>query len=156
MQAVGSQPVMSVTFHGVRGSTPCHGDEVARYGGNTSCVSVHVPGHDPVLFDMGTGMRYFGMRQPVDAPFDEADFITRCLALGKQYQLQRQIRSAESVSRVLFQTALSLARNRGLIDPAQKDLAARRAVFAEEIRGAIRRVDAIDALDAGRRAGLLL
>jgi glycerol-3-phosphate O-acyltransferase len=95
-------------------------------------------------------------RQPVDAPFDEADFLTRCLALGKQYQLQRQIRSAESVSRALFQTALSLARNRGLIDPAKKDLAARRAVFAEEIRGAIRRVDAIDALDAGRRAGLLI
>lgn len=95
-------------------------------------------------------------RLPVDAPFDEADFLTRCLALGKQYQLQRQIRSAESVSRALFQTALSLARNRGLIDPSKKDLAARRAVFAEEIRGAIRRVDAIDALDAGRRAGLLL
>ena len=95
-------------------------------------------------------------RQPVDAPFDEGDFLNRCLALGKQYQLQRQIRSAESVSRVLFQTALSLARNRGLIDPSKADLAARRAVFAEEIRGAIRRVDAIDALDAGRRAGLLL
>jgi len=95
-------------------------------------------------------------RQSVAAPFDEADFLARCLALGKQYQLQRQIRSAESVSRVLFQTALSLARNRGLVDPAGNDLAARRAVFAEEIRGAIRRVDAIDALDAGRRAGLIV
>lgn len=95
-------------------------------------------------------------RQPVDAPFDESDFLSRCLALGKQYQLQRQIRSAESVSRVLFQTALNLARNRGLVDPGGPDLAARRAVFAEEIRGAIRRVDAIDALDAGRRAGLLV
>lgn len=95
-------------------------------------------------------------RQPLEAPFDEGDFLARCLALGKQYQLQRQIRSAESVSRVLFQTALSLARNRGLVDPAGKDLAARRALFAEEIRGAIRRVDAIDALDAGRRAGLLV
>ena len=31
---------MLVRFHGVRGSTPCHGDEIARYGGNTSCVSV--------------------------------------------------------------------------------------------------------------------
>ena len=31
---------MLVRFHGVRGSTPCHGDDIARYGGNTSCVSV--------------------------------------------------------------------------------------------------------------------
>jgi glycerol-3-phosphate O-acyltransferase len=84
----------------------------------------------------------------------EEEFLKGCLALGKQYQLQRRIRSAESVSRVLFQTALSLARNRGLVDPEGKDLAGRRAVFAEEIRAAIRRIDAIDAIDAGRRAGL--
>jgi len=45
----------------VRGSTPCHGREIARYGGNTSCVSVTVPGHDPVLCDLGTGLRYFGL-----------------------------------------------------------------------------------------------
>ncbi|HEY8518408.1 MAG TPA: glycerol-3-phosphate 1-O-acyltransferase [Candidatus Binatia bacterium] len=88
-----------------------------------------------------------------DAPFDEDEFLKDCLALGKQYQLQRRIRSAESVSRVLFQTALSLARNRDLVDSSGPDLAGRRAVFAEEIRGAIRRVDAIDAMDAARRAG---
>jgi len=58
-----------VTFHGVRGSTPCHGDTIARHGGNTSCVSVDVPGHDPVLFDMGTGLRYFGLGYPADRPF---------------------------------------------------------------------------------------
>ena len=32
---------MQVTFFGVRGSTPCHGDNIARYGGNTSCVALH-------------------------------------------------------------------------------------------------------------------
>jgi len=58
-----------VTFHGVRGSTPCHGDEIIRYGGNTSCVSVDVPGHDPFLFDLGTGLRYFGASRPTDEPF---------------------------------------------------------------------------------------
>ena len=46
---------MELTFHGVRGSTPCHGHEIARYGGNTSCVSLAIPGHDPILFDLGTG-----------------------------------------------------------------------------------------------------
>jgi phosphoribosyl 1,2-cyclic phosphodiesterase len=58
-----------VTFHGVRGSTPCDGDDVARYGGNTSCVSVAVPGHDPVLFDLGTGARYFGLDRASGEPF---------------------------------------------------------------------------------------
>jgi ribonuclease BN (tRNA processing enzyme) len=28
-----------------------------------------VPGHDPILFDLGTGLRYFGMTRPVDEPF---------------------------------------------------------------------------------------
>ena len=60
---------MKVTFHGVRGSTPCHGEEIARYGGNTSCVSLDIPGHDPILFDLGTGLRYFGQELPVDEPF---------------------------------------------------------------------------------------
>ncbi len=60
---------MELTFHGVRGSTPCHGDEIARYGGNTSCVSLEIPGHDPILFDLGTGLRYFGLTQPPDQPF---------------------------------------------------------------------------------------
>jgi phosphoribosyl 1,2-cyclic phosphodiesterase len=58
-----------ITFHGVRGSTPCNGDEIARYGGNTSCVSVDVPGHDPVLFDLGTGLRYFGLGVDTTQPF---------------------------------------------------------------------------------------
>lgn len=60
---------MQVTFHGVRGSTPCHGDDVARYGGNTSCVSVRVPGNGPLFFDLGTGARYFGRSQPHDGTF---------------------------------------------------------------------------------------
>ena len=46
------------------GSTPCHGDDIARYGGNTSCVSVDAPGEDPLLFDLGTGLRYFGLGCP--------------------------------------------------------------------------------------------
>lgn len=55
---------MQVTFFGVRGSTPCHGEAVAKYGGNTSCVAVRVPGHGPLFFDLGTGARYLGADQP--------------------------------------------------------------------------------------------
>ena len=60
---------MRVTFHGVRGSTPCQSDDIRRYGGNTSCVSVDAPGQDPLLLDMGTGLRYFGKRVPTDTLF---------------------------------------------------------------------------------------
>lgn len=60
---------MQITFHGVRGSTPCHGREIVRYGGNTSCVSLSVPGHDPIVFDLGTGLRYFGLTRLLNEPF---------------------------------------------------------------------------------------
>lgn len=30
---------------------------------------MRIPGHDPILFDMGTGMRYFGAMQPKDGSF---------------------------------------------------------------------------------------
>lgn len=59
----------------MRGSTPCHGDDIARYGGNTSCVSVDVPDHDPIVFDIGTGARYFGL-QNVDGPFRGSLLVT--------------------------------------------------------------------------------
>ena len=60
---------MQVTFFGVRGSTPCNGDDIAKYGGNTSCVAVRVPGEPPLFFDLGTGARYFGRTQPHDGTF---------------------------------------------------------------------------------------
>jgi len=60
---------MDVTFYGVRGSTPCHGPDVARVGGNTSCVAVEVPGSEAILLDLGTGARYFGIDHDVDHVF---------------------------------------------------------------------------------------
>ena len=51
---------MRLTFHGVRGSTPCNGEEIRRYGGNTSCVEVSIPGDPPLMLDLGTGLRYAG------------------------------------------------------------------------------------------------
>ena len=53
----------------MRGSTPCHGPDIIRFGGNTSCVSVEAPDHDPILFDLGTGLRYFGAQYPEGEPF---------------------------------------------------------------------------------------
>lgn len=94
-------------------------------------------------------------RQPVDQPVDEAALLRDCLALGRQYSLQRHVKRAESVSKVLFQTALRLARNRDLLAPGEPDLAGRRAAFAHEIREAIRGVDAVEALVRARHAGLI-
>jgi glycerol-3-phosphate O-acyltransferase len=94
-------------------------------------------------------------REPAGGTLDEPAFLARCMALAEQYRLQHRIRSAESVSSVLFGTALKLARNRGLVDPHAADVGARRAAFAAELRAAIRRTEAIDVLAASRRAGLI-
>jgi glycerol-3-phosphate O-acyltransferase len=79
-----------------------------------------------------------------DETFDEDDFLTECLEVGKQWELQRRIASAESRSMELFKTALRLARHRELVDGFDyPDIAERRRQFAEEIATAIRRVNEI-------------
>jgi len=93
--------------------------------------------------------------QPATSPLDEKEFLRACQALGQQYVLQRRVVSPESVSQVLFATALRLARNRGLTTPDTPDLSGRRRAFADEIRQVTRRIEAIDALVAARHAGLL-
>ena len=52
--------MVTVTMHGVRGSSPVCGPDTARYGGNTSCVALESPGRRPVVLDLGTGLRSFG------------------------------------------------------------------------------------------------
>ena len=67
-----------------------------------------------------------------------------CLQVGKQWELQRRIASAESRSMELFKTALRLARHRELIDGVDDpDIAGRRRGFADEIATAVRRVNTI-------------
>ncbi|MSQ02344.1 MAG: MBL fold metallo-hydrolase [Myxococcales bacterium] len=51
---------MRVRFWGVRGSIPVPGADTARYGGNTSCVELQLPGEAPCIFDAGTGARVLG------------------------------------------------------------------------------------------------
>ncbi|MGO9153913.1 lysophospholipid acyltransferase [Mycobacterium sp.] len=76
--------------------------------------------------------------------FDEGTFLQECLQVGKQWELQRRIASAESRSMELFKTALRLARHRELIDRFDDpDIAERRREFADEIATAIRRVNTI-------------
>jgi glycerol-3-phosphate O-acyltransferase len=90
-----------------------------------------------------------------DEPIDHARCVDRCMRLGKQYLLQRRIHSAASVSQVLIQTALQLAENQDLLVAGAPELRERRREFAEEIRDVLRRIDAVDALAAARRARLI-
>ncbi|MCV6975993.1 lysophospholipid acyltransferase [Mycobacterium bourgelatii] len=79
-----------------------------------------------------------------DEELDENAFLTECLEVGKQWELQRRIASAESRSMELFKTALRLARHRELVDGADaEDIAKRRQEFADEIAAATRRVNVI-------------
>ncbi|NNE75083.1 MAG: MBL fold metallo-hydrolase [Acidimicrobiales bacterium] len=52
--------MVDITFYGVRGSTPCPCPGKQRYGGNTSCVVVSGDDGDPIVFDLGTGLRQWG------------------------------------------------------------------------------------------------
>ncbi len=54
--------MIDITFYGVRGSTPCACDGTKTYGGNTSCVLVRVGADEPIILDLGTGLRYLGHR----------------------------------------------------------------------------------------------
>ncbi len=51
---------MEVTFWGVRGSIPAPGPGTVRYGGNTSCASIHTPDGSLIVLDLGTGARNLG------------------------------------------------------------------------------------------------
>ena len=52
---------IKIKLWGVRGSTPCANPENMRYGGNTSCIQISIPGVDELLIaDCGTGFRNLG------------------------------------------------------------------------------------------------
>ncbi len=85
-----------------------------------------------------------------DGSADREEVTRRALGLGRQYVAQRRLRSSESVSVLLFQTALQLADNRGLLGPGEDlpgdELAVRRAGFLAELRDLLRRLDEIENL----------
>lgn len=45
-----------IKFLGVRGSVPCASRQFEKYGGNTSCVMMHV-GNSLIVFDSGSGIK---------------------------------------------------------------------------------------------------
>lgn len=67
---------MKVTFHGVRGSYPSLCPATARYGGNTSCVSITVEGEPPILLDLGSGLARYAAGLCPEAPFEGNALVT--------------------------------------------------------------------------------
>ncbi len=47
-----------------------------RYGGNTACVVLEHEGEAPIVFDLGTGLRNFGLGQPLDGSFRGAALVS--------------------------------------------------------------------------------
>jgi glycerol-3-phosphate O-acyltransferase len=76
---------------------------------------------------------------------DERKLLGDCAAVGRQYLLQKKNKSAESVSKHLFQTGVQLARNRKLFEMVD-DVAGRRKAFAASLADVMRRIDTIEAL----------
>jgi phosphoribosyl 1,2-cyclic phosphodiesterase len=67
---------MHITFYGVRGSTPSPTDANRRYGGNTATVVLERGGEDPIVLDLGTGLRVWGNQLPLDGSFRATALVT--------------------------------------------------------------------------------
>jgi len=51
---------VELTFYGTRGSCPCAGEQYTVYGGNTACVGLTFETGEPIILDLGTGLRALG------------------------------------------------------------------------------------------------
>jgi phosphoribosyl 1,2-cyclic phosphodiesterase len=65
-----------LTFYGVRGSTPSFCEPNRRYGGNTASVVLDESSEEPILFDLGTGLRSYGGSCPMDGTFAATALVT--------------------------------------------------------------------------------
>ena len=94
-----------------------------------------------------------------DSAVAEEDILDEALRVGQQWELERRIASAESVSLELYKTALRLARHRSLLGGEGGDtayegesLSARRAAFLVELQGVATQLDQIDRIEQARRS----
>jgi glycerol-3-phosphate O-acyltransferase len=84
----------------------------------------------------------------------EGPFLNECLGLGQQMLLRGRLHRADSVSRELYASALSLARNRRLLEAAApgsvegETVQAARTDFLAEVTYVLERLSRIDRLEA--------
>jgi glycerol-3-phosphate O-acyltransferase len=81
-----------------------------------------------------------------DAPADvgKKELTELALGVGRQYVAQGRIRSSESVSTLLFDTARQVVTDQDLIGPDTPDLAERRDAFRRELRDILRDFDYVE------------
>ena len=104
-----------------------------------------------VLAKMGSAVAYWAILPILDGyqivgdeleattgTFDEKKFLKACLARARMYRIEDRLISGESANQVLFQSALKLASNRGLLDNGDDTVPAGRSAFANEMRQARR------------------
>ena len=94
-----------------------------------------------------------------DSAVNEADVLEEALRVGQQWELERRIASAESVSLELYRTGLRLARHRGLLGGEGGDtaypgesLGARRAAFLVELQDVATQLDTIARITQASRS----
>jgi glycerol-3-phosphate O-acyltransferase len=80
---------------------------------------------------------------------DRKAFVASCLQLGARYRLEGRVGTDESISGVLFASALDLAANRGLLDSAERPL---RLAWAREIADTRARAERVAELAEARLA----
>ncbi len=67
------------------------------------------------------------------APADEAELVGSCLERGEAMLQRKEVSTEAALSKPLFETALRLARHRGLLDGDATTLAEQRRAFASEL-----------------------
>lgn len=68
--------MITITFHGVRGSFPSSSPETRRYGGSTAAVELHVDGEPPMFLDLGSGLPQIDVADGDGAPFRAVALVT--------------------------------------------------------------------------------
>lgn len=76
-------------------------------------------------------------------PIDRNDFLDECIGVARQWWLQRDLHSPESISKNLFSGAYQLAENRDLTGTGDEELTRRRQAFAAELTEVVRLVQVV-------------
>jgi glycerol-3-phosphate O-acyltransferase len=77
---------------------------------------------------------------------DAKRLVAETLALGGQYRAQLRIKSPEAVSTALFESAIRLAGNRGLLAGGGVERLQEREAFAAEIREVVDRIERVEGM----------